>query len=294
LLIVIALIVLLIAIAVPAINFISGSRSIDGAQNQIAAFLGRARAEAMGVQEIAGVMFFIDKRTDRINMTLVHEVPRPDEPPPLTGVAAATDVVWLDLGTKVTTEPEFIPLPPGIGLQVIDDPGSASLGTLDDGYVGYNQLNLGNGGATPQDDTITPYGGVILFDGAGRLVSKKYAFKTYERDATNARVPTAMGSLLFTPSGVLNPKTSHATTINNVVPRVGTASNVRSQFGFTLYDREAFQSVNADSPTIDSDWQFNQSGSFTGQPEQSEEQWLDQNSTPVLVNRYNGTLIRGE
>ena len=29
-------------------------------------------------------------------------------------------------------------------------------------------------------------------------------------------------------------------------------------------------------------------------PEQAEEDWIDQNSVPLIINRYNGTLIRGE
>ena len=28
--------------------------------------------------------------------------------------------------------------------------------------------------------------------------------------------------------------------------------------------------------------------------EQGEETWIDENSTPLLVNRFNGTLVRGE
>ena len=51
LLVVIGLIVLILAIAVPSFSFITGSASLDGAQNQIAAMLGRARSEAIGLQE---------------------------------------------------------------------------------------------------------------------------------------------------------------------------------------------------------------------------------------------------
>src|SRR5262245_47771689 len=58
-LIVIALIVLLLALALPAFNFITGGRSIDGAMNGMSAFLARARTEAVGVQEMRGVMFYI-------------------------------------------------------------------------------------------------------------------------------------------------------------------------------------------------------------------------------------------
>src|SRR5947207_7305858 len=74
-LIVIALIVLLLALAIPAFSFITGSRSIDGAANQISAFLGRARAEAIGLQEVRGVMFFVDPTKQRTNLAIVHETP---------------------------------------------------------------------------------------------------------------------------------------------------------------------------------------------------------------------------
>src|SRR5262245_27490547 len=103
-LIVIALIVLLLALALPAFNFISGGRSIDGAMNGISAFLARARTEAVGVQEIRGVMFYIDPKTERQMMVLVKESPAPTTP-------AAPNVnveVWLDAG-----EDDHIPLPKG-------------------------------------------------------------------------------------------------------------------------------------------------------------------------------------
>ena len=40
----------------------------------------------------------------------------------------------------------------------------------------------------------------------------------------------------------------------------------------------------------------NQSGLYTsGSPSQkTEEDWLDQNATPLLIDRYTGTLIRAE
>src|SRR4051794_30107299 len=64
-LIVVALIVLLMALALPAFNFITGSRSTDAAYNTISAMLSRARTEAVGLQEIRGVMFYVDPATDR-------------------------------------------------------------------------------------------------------------------------------------------------------------------------------------------------------------------------------------
>src|SRR5436305_14433708 len=74
-LIVIALIVLMLALALPAFNFITGGKSIDGAMDQISAFLSRARTAAVGLQEVPGVMFYIDPKTDREMMTLAKETP---------------------------------------------------------------------------------------------------------------------------------------------------------------------------------------------------------------------------
>src|SRR5256885_9106796 len=72
-LIVIALIVLMLALALPAFNFITGGKSIDGAMNQISAFLSRARTEAVGLQEVRGVMFYVDPKTERQMMVLVKQ-----------------------------------------------------------------------------------------------------------------------------------------------------------------------------------------------------------------------------
>jgi prepilin-type N-terminal cleavage/methylation domain-containing protein len=298
LLIVIALIVLLVAMAVPAFNFITGSRSVDGAQNQIAAFLGRARAEAIGVQETCGVFFFLDPQTDRVNMTLVHPVT-----PPATFVGPANEVeCWLDLGTIVTTEPEFLALPSGVGVQFVNDtlfnPPTSNVRAAD-GYIGFNKANVGNNNASPANDTVVLYGGVILFDGAGRLVSKRYAFKSYDiPDPTSAnKEATKMGLLLYKNDA------TKAMNVKDVAPLMSTSAGIhppRSQFGFVLFDNEAFR--NAFPPAspgnrAEYDWAiFNSGGSYNGgtSKEDVEETWLDNNSTPLLVNRYNGTLVRGE
>src|SRR5688572_19190861 len=70
-LIVIALIVLIIALAVPAFSYITGSRSVDAGENLVSAMLSRARAEAMLSNRVAGVAFFHDHTNDRTAMALV-------------------------------------------------------------------------------------------------------------------------------------------------------------------------------------------------------------------------------
>src|SRR5436189_1280404 len=57
--VVLVIIVLLLALAVPAFNLIRGSRSVEGAENQIAAMIGRARSDAIGLQKPFGVMFLM-------------------------------------------------------------------------------------------------------------------------------------------------------------------------------------------------------------------------------------------
>src|SRR4051812_37949817 len=73
LLIVITLIVIVLALALPAFNFITGSKSTDAAQNQISAMLGRARNEAIGVQELRGVFFYLDPGTEQYTVALVGQ-----------------------------------------------------------------------------------------------------------------------------------------------------------------------------------------------------------------------------
>ena len=64
----------------------------------------------------------------------------------------------------------------------------------------------------------------------------------------------------------------------------------RSNFGFVLYDEETFKNQ---SGFNDQDPQIEAGGPITP-AERKEETWLDTNALPVLINRYNGTLIRGE
>src|SRR3954447_12008766 len=70
LLVVIGLIVLLVTLAIPAFSIITGGRSIDSAQNQVSAILGRARADAVGLQEERGVFFYQETAGGRITAAI--------------------------------------------------------------------------------------------------------------------------------------------------------------------------------------------------------------------------------
>ncbi len=311
-LIVIGLIVLMIALAVPTLSFLTGSRSVEGAQNNVSAMLGRARAEAIGLQEVRGVFFFIEKSTGRVAMALVREVEPPTaatfNPPTFVSPTEPRPEVWLDL----VPESEFVTLPSGVGLQTVDDALTNAAGVrLEDGYIGYNQRNVGNNRnpAEPASDTHTRYGGVILFDGSGQLVSRRYAFKTFTIAPGSGRQPTRMGDLLYRPSGDPTPL-DHTATINDVVPLswlppgIGTSEYYgKSHVGVVLYERERLSGgvpLNPNSPQPrEYDWQIHQGdnyaqGASAGWDESHEETWLDENGLALLVNRYNGTLVRAQ
>jgi len=290
LLIVIGLIVLVIALAVPAFKAMSGGRSVDAAQNQLSAVLGAARAEAIGLQKVRGVFFYVDPRTERVNAAIVQESdyrPTPRDAPPVS------PDYYLDL----VPEHDPVALPVGVSLQGIDNADFTGPGVRkDDGYIGFNPILpgfVGGGGSgAPTPGRAVRFGGVILFDGFGRVINKFYGFHL-GRDETSGsgRVvrPTLLAELMgYVPTDV----PPHWCVPQQAVGGAGPMSKKppQSLFGFVLYDAEPFRTLGF----TDSDPEFDPSaGSYAGR-EKDEEAWLDKNGIPVLINRYNGTLVRGE
>jgi prepilin-type N-terminal cleavage/methylation domain-containing protein len=288
-LIVIGLMVLLLAIAVPAFNLIRGGRSVEGAQNQISAMLGRARAQAIGLQKTTGVLFFIEPRSKQVNMAIVSEV---DAPSNLTSTVAQRPAVYLDLDGS-----DFLPLPAGVGVQTIDD--AVITGTppvrQDDGYLGFNASDPnknvvaahGADGAAITSATI-PFGGVILFDGSGRLISTSYGFLTSTGTNPVNAAYTAIGRLLF---GALKPNGAGALIPGAAAAGASGGLVVRSQLGLALFEHDLF--VTAGGADDDPQITVGTVGSYSA-AEKAEEQWLDQNAVLLLINRYTGTLVKGQ
>jgi type II secretory pathway pseudopilin PulG len=71
LLVVIGLLVLLLAMAVPAFNYITGARSVESARNMVNAMLGRMRLAALSTGTPCGVIFYVDQATGRTTMATV-------------------------------------------------------------------------------------------------------------------------------------------------------------------------------------------------------------------------------
>jgi hypothetical protein len=124
-----------------------------------------------------------------------------------------------------------------------------------------------------------PIGGVILFDSRGQLVSRAYSFKCADSAGTAF---TSMGARLFAEDPTNNASASQV----NVVPSASDTSEIRSSIGFVLFERDAFNGAGwtATDPQV----------SGGSSEATTEEAWLDQYAIPMLINRYNGTLVKAE
>jgi type II secretory pathway pseudopilin PulG len=284
--VVIGIIILLIAAAVPAIRSLTGTRSIDAGFNTLSGLVARAREEAVGLQLVRGVFFYLDPVNNRVEAVIVQQTTPPATP------TTPTPVYYLD----VVPNRDYVVLPPGIGLETVNSPTTA----YQDRYLGFN--NPGAVSQNPAPWTATSaangalYGGVILFDGNGRLISATYGLKLFIINQSGASVPTGMAQLLGvdasqTPTATAQPQ-------NDLIPMPASGQLLSSQFGFVIFDHEAFkaQAYTDGDDVLDP---TNVSGGY-GSPNSSppseadEENWLDKSSTPILINRYNGTLIRAE
>ena len=275
LLVVMGIIIIFIALAIPAMNVLSGSRSIAAGENNLQAALVRAREEAIASQQLRGLMFTIDPGSDRVVATLVQEAS-----PPANVPASLAFVTWLD------TVPgrEQLRLPPLIRLQTVFD--SSSMQPLADRYLGYNPPPNGVGNAGVK------VGGVILFDGDGQLVVRQYGFRLLRTDpATGIATPSGIMDMFYLQS---DPGTELPIAQGNdpFVPFVTADGNVtnippKSQLAVVLFDQKDFNAHADSSGNAFSDLD-NQSN------ETAKETWIDGASTPLLVNRFTGTLIRGE
>lgn len=294
LLVVISIIVLALALAVPALNLIQGTKSVEQAQNLAGLMLAQARNDAIGLQRYRGVFFYRDLVSGRVQMCMVQESNADN---PVDGVD-----VYLDLVETADT----LSMPIGVSLQTVDDAGGTG-SAANDRYLGYNRLYFD--GVTQvtlvNSKLAIDYGGVILFDGHGQLANKVYALQTHRTDNSanpSVQVYTAMGVLMYATEPLAHliregaqvqsdkdddviPIDTRSTAPANVAARV-----VKSQVGFVLFDEEAFKNNGG----TNDDLQIRDPAALFADPEFSEEQWLDNNSVPILVNRYNGSLVKGE
>ncbi len=356
LLIVMGIIILVVTMAIPSIRVMTGGRSVSVAQNQLAAVITRAREDAIALQAVRGVLFYLDPATGRVGAVIVQQA----------AVNDSQDARFNTILLDTLPGNDSLLLPTGVGLQTLFNgfngaaasardvhtwqvamatQAAASAAQTDDRYLGFNPVAGGTVHGAPQ---LFYAGGCILFDGSGRLIVRPYAFQMTAFSASGAPTasnlcnfmgygdnsfvnngsttttityscpssgspspqctyflqPPANGSMVVMP-GCANQ--TNATTWNGNFPAVP----VMSQIGFVLFDHDAFRGLGFTDYDADitgnsytSAWLASGSpgvspgvgggGGDGVHTEADEETWLDSNTTPIMINRYNGTLIRGE
>lgn len=280
LLVVIGIVVILLAVAVPALDVLRGNTNMANAQNLISSMVSRGRLKAIELKRPAGVLFYTDAKTSRTAAALVAEVQAIPHPDPtessldlqfkagqyvfntiisprdyyvaLRDTTAPLDPASEDWSGPFTTgaanavlldvvaDEEPILLPPNIGVQTMR--------------------------GVPFTDP-DPYmdGGVILFDGNGLLVSQSYVLA---KDGVAGR---AMKLILDFAPDVL-----------------------QSQYGLVTFDLSAFKARGFSRGDFVTRFYTSVETEPNDTEELAEATWLNQNTTPLLVNRYNGTLLKGE
>ncbi|MGA3066771.1 MAG: hypothetical protein ABSF29_07995, partial [Tepidisphaeraceae bacterium] len=73
---VLAIIIIILATAVPVWNTLTGNHSIAAAQNQVAAALATARTDAINSHQVTGIFFFIDPATQSVALAEVQADPQ--------------------------------------------------------------------------------------------------------------------------------------------------------------------------------------------------------------------------
>ncbi len=309
--VVIVIIVLMIGMALPVFRTLTGSRSEAGASNQIVAALSRARADAVGVDKPVGLAFVYNPNTQK---SFIAEVYFPDCPdssgsaalfgscvkrysggrnyyyfwtgtatnaapiiPPIV-VSQSNLGYWQCLGgppLELMADTDVLPLPSGISAQTISNCNYSGTSRISDGYLSV---------------------GVILFDGKGRLASQPYGIAPESQLA----VATGIGSRTVPMSLPLQLPLYPGFSVGTMNAPTGQLIQygVMSQFGLVLFQKDAF--LTQHFPGTDALYMDATPMSPTqalpdyDAAHQAEETWLDTNATPLLINRFTGTVIKGE
>jgi prepilin-type N-terminal cleavage/methylation domain-containing protein len=151
LLVVIGIIVVILAMAVPLFNIMTGSRSIEASHNTVSAMLQRARARAMGIQEPRGVLFFNDTVANKVAMVMVRII---DKPISVSSSEPLSYPLELD---EVNADAEY--LQTGVGVAFHRPTINAQGGRVDPT------------GGTDINKLLGRPNGLVMFDGHGRLKS---------------------------------------------------------------------------------------------------------------------------
>jgi prepilin-type N-terminal cleavage/methylation domain-containing protein len=339
LLTVLGIIVVILAVAIPVFDSMTGNHSTAAAQNTIASTLATARADAIYNRQITGVFFFLDPATGRFAMAEVQADPQSTggytftptnsgapngygdsiygaTPPPNNGLLTALEMVntYTPSSSAVAGAAgtfsyyrDVVELPAGIGV------------ALNNNYYGYNYTNY------PADYGFDRYvrTGVILFDSTGSLITIPYAVQamratpypgTYGKYYN--QLALRIGLTTVGPASANLP--GNQKDLASVVPAAITGPPqapagappvypLISQVGLILYNHDAYlnqKTTNTSTPgDAFTDTDLNYLLPWQGSPpapavsawdKNDEENWLDSNSTAILVSPVNGSLVTAQ
>jgi len=149
-----------------------------------------------------------------------------------------------------------------------------------------------SGEAVADDSTLPPgVAAQLIYDAAGSTVDR------YVRT----------GLIVFDPQGRLaggrdffvNQDSNLGRTLDSRFGLKNGSGKCISSFGVVLYDRTTFTSKTTDAgqPFTENDWTLttlpNLGDASIQADEVEEELWLDENTTPLLINRFSGALMSG-
>jgi len=321
LLVVIGIIVIALALSVPAFSFLTGARSLEAGENAVAAMLGRARTEAINGNAYVGVFFFVDPKTDRTTLALAElDAVDLDDPDPYDNykswVTGYTGYIGIDLATVgpppvtadrvifITTDSTENDRPlvkiyrrKTTDLSTVSPPpsGPATSGAYIGKFENDQWEEYITGRLTQLDvaDFVTLPPGVgaqLIYDSAGSNNTDRYV---------------RTGLIVFDPQGRLSYKnysidrdTNLGRTLQLTNDFGDSGTTIYSSFGVVLYDRSTFIDQ-AGFTDYDMRGRTPSSPQYSDAPvgytpdERTEEQWLDENTTPLLINRFSGALMSG-
>jgi len=306
LLVVIGLIVLLVALAIPAFSYITGARSVEGGRNVVNGMLSRARVEAIRGNTTAGVFFYPDAATGQTRAVFVTLGSGVD-PDPLqqykawqTGVQySATDGTTgktADIVAFPTADNQmggrlFIKLyrciqdntsspPPTTGGPNFSNafwqeyvPGLELLADSEPQYLpkGVGVQTINDPGGSTASDRYLRHGGV-LFDSQGRLTTVSYSILAKSN----------LGAIL------------------GLTSDIGDIAGDRmiGQLGYAIYESQllaGFGGTDGDYaisvPNIPSPASYGTASVPANGDEADEEVWLDENASQGMVNRGSGVVM---
>lgn len=308
-LVVMGIIILLVVMALPAFRFITGSRSSEAATNQIAAALSVARAQAIGVQDTRGVAIYRDPSNDRSIVAIIElknsftqfvsgtgatytrgQYVYTGTGPYQAYVCKETYVSNGPLNDPITAGNDYWQPMPDMNTQVllgnnfVDITPNSEFLTLP---AGVSVRGVANQFKFPNNATVSPdpryrylNPAVILFDSNGQLLSTPYLI------SRTGLLGKVIGDQAGRPEGFFPlPRIANFPygLLSNPVGAIATTS----QIGLVVFDSETLGNnvpagvLNTSTTPSDSDVS-------------KVNDYLDQNATPIMINRYNGTLVKGD